>query len=426
VIVDRADPCRAKVQRRGLRTGASHPALSDVVLSPEVTRFVVLHMRNEPDVPYEDQLTALARSATVAAGTRNLEGNALTLLHGLTGRLEATDWSGLNLDFAHLDGADPDGRRFARSSLRFASLENTSLNNADFREADLTGCRLGETAPVRALTAGPPGCVLSAHADGTLREWRTDGGTTRTLIADLPGGTRTILTGPPGTVAAVGDQVVSIHVSTTGGWRCVSTFTRRADLRALRSLGYDLLLVLDDRAVHYSTTARAAIDELQVSGVDTTTIAPDAGLLPRVRGETGVVTVLSDTEERWVPLDGVAALDVRTGPDGAALIVAGHHDGRVSLVPTKRSAGKPPVIGMPVPHAVHDGMVTAVCLVGDSLLATAGMDRALQLFAIGEGYRLAFVRRVTLSARGNGMRLDGVRGPREAALLQMINEQPPA
>ncbi|MGZ4964844.1 MAG: WD40 repeat domain-containing protein, partial [Limisphaerales bacterium] len=71
---------------------------------------------------------------------------------------------------------------------------------------------------------------------------------------------------------------------------------------------------------------------------------------------------------------------------------------------------------------VHEGPVTSVSFVGDSCVASGGADRTITLTRFAENMSLQghIERRLRLSLRCRGMKIDGLKGPVEKELLSKL------
>ncbi|GAA1031777.1 hypothetical protein GCM10009557_28130 [Virgisporangium ochraceum] len=369
---------------RRLREGVPDDdrAWREVPLPPEVINFAVLLMRDDPGTDFPAVLLAAVRSAETGRDNGCVGGNALSLLYGLTGRLPTGSWAGLDLDYAYLPGADLSGMSFRGSRLRHANLDNTTLDRADFTNADLTGVRLEETAAVRALAPVPGAAgVYCAYGDGTLREWRFGGPrqlTTHILRSDLPTDVTAIAVGPYGDIVTFARGTVSILVGSANGWRPVSTFQPRPQVRFFAGYRGDIVICADidgeTRAMRYDPAGREVRAAVPVAADD-----------PLAASVSGTFVVSRSTgppadRERTVNLPDAraATVDARDLGDGRILIVAGFLDGTMTC--WLRSGTGP--LERLWSHTFHAGPVASVRFVGDGFVVSGGADRSILIFPL--------------------------------------------
>jgi hypothetical protein len=86
--------------------------LTELPLNHEIIYFTAELMKKDDFGVYERNLLNLLRTTKGSNQSRNPGGNAVTLLFRLKGELPGNDWSGLNLDYANLSGANLSNKNF--------------------------------------------------------------------------------------------------------------------------------------------------------------------------------------------------------------------------------------------------------------------------------------------------------------------------
>lgn len=414
--------------------------LSSVPLQPEIVDFSRLLIQHPSDVTGTDtqetfthKLASLARSATRPLWDgRYLGGNAVTLLFALNRRLPHADWSDLALDYADLAGADLSGVSFKGSSLRGASLDNVRMTDTDLRGADLTGVQLEQTEPITALAfEADSNTAYAAYKDRSIRRWTlgTGGRTNCTTLAELSFQPERLELSPFGDVIVTGVQEIGILSprDADGGWEMAARFPKGPDLDLesvdgnnvtlrVRRAGKPLVLVTYDPATR-TLRERAVVPTADNSGE---LFLLGGGVTLEAAGGGIVLTVGDDQCCFAVP--GMTCSAVRQLSDEEALLAAGHEDGMVSLWHL-RSLLSQPTLDRIWQHRVHAGSVTDVRASGMFVLS-GGMDRTICLFALGNGWLTSEPMRLHRTLECTGMRISGVRGPKEYAMLASLLSDP--
>ena len=432
--------------------------LSAAPLLPEIAHFAATILRSRQDDPALVALEKLARSAATDRHDAYIGGNAFTLLHGAGGLLAERDWSGLCLDHARLRGADLQATRFAGSSLRYANLDNANLQDADLTEADLEGVRLEETSQVLAVTALNGNRVIAAYEDQSLRKWRRQPGAgwESQVVATLDHKTDQLQVTPMGRVLASGEGMLSVldlvvdadgsgdsaEVGGSGGSsradepstiRCTfrtSSRCRAAVLGARTALfteegdsGQLLVTWLD--MINARVLAELNVDET----VTAWTQLDDALFAFATPNTVHVVSLLGDHGCKAITVadPAVTCLSVRADGD-YALLIAGHHDGSVSL--TQLSPADTGVVAPRWARHLHDGPVTDILLDAEEQVITGSTDRrvcvtpmsTIRSDTLTPDAAEPAVELLHLTLRCKGVRFEGVRTEHEQEKLRKYAE----
>ncbi|WP_307875119.1 NB-ARC domain-containing protein [Frankia nepalensis] len=428
----------ARAVLRALRQGDARRMLALAPLQPEVTDFLKLMIGDLPE-PDRDRVLAhllgLARGAVRGGNPGSLGGNAISLLHAVRLDLPRADWSGLDLDYAYLAGANLRGMDFRGSSLRYANLDNADLRDVDLRDADLTGVRLEETARVLTLSrtaegeTDGSGAVYAFYSDNKLRRWRLvlkSRLDVDSFARELPNDIQGVAVGPTGELVVLAAAGLEIHLPVHDRLLLASRFRPRMDLRSLRDAGADLLLSLERPAgphvLRYDPVGRSIVLALASKGVgcgalvdgDTTAVVPwgdgRLALVRRVNGGSAQHVTLLPTE-RVTSFDVLPVQGTRP-----SLITTGHADGTVALWRISTQPGGD-LLEAVWSERPHQAAVTAVLFCGDRYLVTAGADRTMTLFGLSGRAALVGSRPLALTLQCAGARIDGVTGERERRIL---------
>ena len=424
---------RAVVRAVTAQSEQAKTMLAHVPLQPEIVDFVRLLMRHpmginrtDPPETLTHKLVSLAKSAIVPIYTnKHLGGNAVTLLFALNRKLPRTDWSGLALDYADLTGADLDGLSFRGSSLRNASLDNASLVGTDLRDADLTGVQLEQTVPVLTLTFDPDSnTAYAAYGDRTIRRWTFGAGgrMSCTTLAELDFQPTNLNLSPFGDLLVKGPDTIAVltALGAEEKWRVVSRFPTNAATDALSINGNHITLRGKDPA---GSPLFQRYDPIERKVVGTA--AADVGSRLVLLDETTMLTATDNLlllfnrqNQRTFEVPQLTSLDSRRINDDQVLLALGHEDGAVSLwrLHSLISQAKLEKIWQ---RDVHAGSVTDVRLSGMFVLS-GGMDRTLCLFTLSDNWSTGEPLRLHRTLECAGIKIDGVRGRKEKALLESL------
>lgn len=424
---------RALVRAVAAQSEKATAVLARVPLQPEIIEFARLLMQQPASMGVTDsqktfayKLMSLAKSAILPIyRNQYLGGNALTLLFALNRALPRTDWSGLALDYADLAGANLDGLCFRGSSLRNVSLDNASLVGTDLRDADLTGVQLEQTAPVRALTFdADSNTAYAAYGDRSVRRWSfgVGGRMSCVTLAELDFQPTRLDLSPFGDllVRGPGTAVVLSVLGTDETWRVVSRFPVREEVDDFSVSGDYLVLpaVASDGGLvcqRYDPVERSFLGDAVESGGGRLVVLDESMTLAVDNGD---VLLRAPGGSLAAGATGAASLDCRPVSDDLALIAVGHENGDVSLWQLSGLSSEPALNPIWQRHA-HGGSVTDVRLSGMFILS-GGMDRTICLFTLTDNWSTGEPLRLHRTLECAGMRIDGVRGPKEQALLSSL------
>jgi hypothetical protein len=420
--------------------GKAEELLARVPLQPEIVEFArllmcqagALDVTASPEI-FALKLTRLAKSAILPMyRDQYLGGNALTLLLALNGKLPRIDWSGLALDYSDLSGANLDGLCFRGSSLRSVSLDNTSLVGTDLREADLTGVQLEQTTPVIALTFdADTNTAYAAYGDRSIRRWSfgVGGRTSCVTVTELDFRPTALDLSPFGDLLVKGapNVVVLSALGTEEAWRVVSRFRTNATGENFGVSGNYLILHAEDKSGgplcrRYDPVTRRTVGMLPGSTDHRVFVLDDEKTLTADKAGL-TLWVGARMAARSFSLRGLVSLDCRRLTDDRALVATGHEDGTVSLWKLDSLRSQPELTSLWQRHA-HAGSVTDVRLSGMFVLS-GGMDRTICLFTLTDNWSAGEPLRLHRTLECAGMKIDGIRGPREKALLQALLDTAP-
>jgi hypothetical protein len=416
--------------------------LSHVPLRPEIINFAVLLMKEQQEIIgdrssgslFEDMLYSLARSAVLPMyAKKHLGGNAISLLHALTHRLPHTDWSGLALDYAYLADANLKDMSFQNSSMRYANLDNTQLDGADFREADLTGVQLEETAAVLDLVLDEDkNCVYAVYGDKTVRRWSLGAGgrITSNTVHQISFTPNSLGISPFGDLVIGGqeDLVILSQAGTERSWRVISRFKLRPDIREF-AIQRDCVAVRQDaQESEYALNLYAPGDrEIKASlALDRTGpfhfTSPCDVFVSTEGGHVAIRFTTSDGSEAIKVLETapMSCIDVKVLEKRELLVILGHGDGNVSLWRMHIDEASVSVEEIWNVTA-HTEAVTTV-QISESFVVSGAMDRTVCLFTFTDQWCVGEPLRLHRTLSCEGMRIEGVKGERERQLLQALIE----
>ncbi|WP_036412004.1 N-6 DNA methylase [Micromonospora parva] len=421
---------RALVRRLRTDPQRAREILHATPLPSEIAHFAAEMLRGQGDAAPLSHLESFTRSATLGLPEAFLGGNSITLLYAARGELPNCDWSGLRLDHAQLSGANLTEARFVNTSLRNANLDNADLTRVDFTNADLDGIRLEETARVTALTAFDGERIVVAYQDGSLRQWRLHpgGNYESQIIARTEHPVERLYRTPQGRLAAIGPGLFSLYELQGHSLTIASRFATKSRFR-LTLPGEHTALLLEEtnggrtRALWLSTTDAGVHDHWDAEGAVTCSDQLDGRAYAVATDEQVRVGLLDDRgkcEIRTLRIGRISCLGLSLSRNGDVLLALGQHDGqvRVESLPRTASAGPATTLWQ---TGLHGGTVTSVAFSDRGQLVTGGADRTVCTVpsAIeGPEQPGQVVRRLHLTLRCEGVKVDGVRTEQEQQRLR--------
>ncbi|WP_306318007.1 MULTISPECIES: ubiquitin-like protein Pup [unclassified Streptomyces] len=394
---------------------------------PEITRFVAELLADSDDAELTERLHDLARSTRPGRSDDYLGGHALTLLNAHCARLPDDIWSGLCFDYAWLPDADLSGMAFRGSSLRHANLDNANLENSDFTDADLTGVRLEETSRVFGLTTTGSQRIFAGYEDRSIREWVLKAGEQLEVrtVATLAHRAERLHCTASDTLIALGGSRLTVLTYASPESRVLATFKVKSMFRPPAFHGDSTLLVQEDnsglaQAIWYVPAKRRGYGAQRLGDyVDSAQVHGAVGLVATTEG----VLVFGPPGQENRPvnlheLPGLSSVAVTGTADTGLTLATGHDDGTVRL-----SRLSPDGSGFSREElwtrALHDGAVSSLAFFDDGNLVSGGLDKAVCVTPLAADDH-HHSRRLFLSIRCQGMRLEGVCGDTEQARLREI------
>jgi hypothetical protein len=419
----------------GLESGAKF--LQTVPLNHEILEFAAERWRKTNAISVKDKLLELIKRAVPSDQPGRLGGYALTLLYRIAPDLPRTfSWKEKVFDGADLENADLSGLDFQGSSFRHANLANVNFEGANFESCDLTGVRIEETAPVLALAREPSGeHLVAVYRDGVLRQWHLKPGSktpSRVLSKRMV---------EPGCMVGVhesgqpwlnnGREWMFFARGDNGDWSPCGNFNIKETFTAVRSQSRVLVLsekeqnggiriaVVDlDRQEKLCTAETNATRHFATLG-SRAVIWSDAQVGFRVR------SLSSDNKTDLIlPCEEPTCLDIFQLRKGAYLVGGGTGRGIVHAWMVNIQDGIQALEKI-LEARVHEGVVTAVAFVDGSRLSSGGSDCAIVISRWLQNGDLEgrIERRLQLKMRCRGLKIKGLKGDSENALLARLIQE---
>jgi serine/threonine protein kinase len=408
--------------------------LKAVPLNHEILHFAGEQWRKAGGPQVAARLLKIIREAVPRNNPGLSGGYALTLLYGLNSALPRdSDWRQKVLDGADLEEADLSGIDFSGSSFVSANLANANLESTSFIGCDLSGVHLEETKAIVSLTVGPSSnAIIALYGDGKLREWQLAGARATSQVALSVNLEPTSVVGQHdcGQLWLRRGHNWSFLARRKEGWLIEGTFPIREGHEYICARG-DLLtytrrtneqaadVVVADitrREIIFSVTLNGAqrCEPLGTEGV----IWSDSGGRLHVQtpgGEPSLLTQQAELETCGM----LTSLVTSQSKQGLYLVAAGTEKGMISVWRVTLTGGQWTIERL-LSRSSHQGVVTALAFVNDSLIASGGSDRAIVLVRLSgsEHPEGTEERRLLRTLRCRNMKIEGVKGPREYEMLK--------
>ncbi|MGZ4973193.1 MAG: NACHT domain-containing protein [Limisphaerales bacterium] len=406
--------------------------LKEVPLNHEILQFAAERWRKAGVQTVKIRLLDIIRQSTHESKLGLVGGYALTLLFRLDPKLPRDfNWRDKIFDGADLEEADLSGMDFRNCSFRDASFANANFEDANFENCDLTGVLLEETKPVVALTVSPSAeKIMALYGDGVLREWHVQGRATSRVVALLP----------PDSSSVLGfHETGQMWHRTQHAWQFLypwnadrvsrAGFALKENLRSIWPIG-DVVAIVEEGD---TGTIRLLLIELE-NKEELWSRAVKSSRLYASLGKNAVIWSDAEVGFRTISTrkDITAPENIISSPEPTCLAVyclnsdvyfvaGGSSDGTIRvwrLNPELDIESHQKILET----KVHEGPVTSVSFVGDSCVASGGADRTITLTRFAENMSLQghIERRLRLSLRCRGMKIDGLKGPVEKELLSKL------
>ena len=411
--------------------------LTELPLNHEIIYFTAELMRKDEFGVYERNLLNLIRTTKGSNQSRNPGGNAVTLLFRLKGELPGNDWSGLNLDYANLSGANLSNKNFFGSSLRYANLDNVNFEGADFRECDLTGVLIEETAPVMAITTHPflGDRIIAAYGDNTIREW--------SVFQRMKNESRIIAKNTNGFINGLGiytgsdlcavtnEEIIFYDFDDHGKLLCRAYFRMKPEYSQVVAKR-DTLLLLSDEVDHIGRVLLVNLQQRNiVDSIELESIALCENLDPQtfVLSERKSLLCLKQIKNSHIETaltlmaQEVSSLCVFCcKKDTKYLLACGHRNGEVLVwqLDIFKNKWQDKLL---LKNRAHDGVVSTLVFLDESRIISGGFDRKISILRFGPdsgGVQGIQERILHLTIKCKGMKIEGVKGDREREMLKKL------
>lgn len=417
-------------------TETARSILTEMPVNHEVIYFAAELMKKKNLRVFEDNLIGLINLTRKTKKSKNLGGNAVTLLFQLKGELPGGDWSELNLDYADLCGANLSKKNFFGTSLRFTNLDSVNLEGADFRQCDLTGTRIEETAPVLALVVHPSSDrIIVAYGNGDIREW--------SIIQKQRRKSRTIGKNRNGTInwlgiltgsdlcAVTNEEIIFYNFENNDELLEISRFRKKSEYKQVTAKKNTLLLVSKEE----QQSSNVLLVSLQKQRIINSVKQREILLCDNLDQKTFVLfeekASLRIVRELGGQLKTMATFKVNEvkslctfccKKDSRYLLGCGQRNGEILVWEINILRDKCQCDLLLKRHA-HDGMVSVVAFLDDSRILSGGFDRRVSVLMFGTDVeRIEGIQEQVLDStiRCKGMKIDGVKGDREQEMLRRL------
>jgi hypothetical protein len=418
-----------KAVERGLESGAEF--LQMIPLNHEILEFAAERWRKTNASAVKDNLLELIKRAVPSGQPGRLGGYALTLLYRVAPELPHTfSWKGKVFDGADLENADLSGLDFRGSSFRYANLANVNFEGANFENCDLTGVRIEETAPVLALAREPSSeHLVAVYRDGVLRQWHLKPGSkTPSRVLSK----RTVEAGCKVGVHESGQawlnngrEWIFFVRGDDGGWSECGGFNIKETFNAVHPQSGVLVLSEKDQngKIHIVVVDLDRHERLCSAETNATrhfaTLGSQAMIWSDAQVGFRVRSLSSESKTDLIlPCDEPTCLDIFQLRKDAFLVGGGTGDGIVHAWIVTVQDGTPAWEKI-LEARVHEGSVTAVAFIDGFRLSSGGSDCAIVISRWLQNGDIdgKIERRLQLRMRCRGLKIKGLKGDKENALL---------
>lgn len=411
--------------------------LAKLPLNHEILNFTTQLMKKNNSLDYKKNLLEITKSSSSEINTGTPGGNAITLLFRLLGILPNEDWSGLNLDGVNLSGADLSGMKFKGTTMRYAILDNVIFKGADFRDSDLTGVRIEETAPVLAVTTRHmDNRIFAAYKDNTIREWKSilkrGNAESRIVLEDTKGDVIGLEIFNDSSLCAVtNEEMIFYEFNDKEKLLQKARFRIKPGYRRLVTKG-NILLILSEIEKQTSLLHFVDLDKFEevfafeqekislCENLDLQAfVVTDGKEYLRVEG-----TEQTQNEEILnISLQETTSLCVYTcEEDKKYLMACGQSNGNVSVWQLERLNGKWDH-KLLVKNQVHDGMVSTLSFLDEARIVSGGIDRKISILKFGEDsddLKGQQENLLHMTIKCKGMKINGLKGSKEQEMFKKL------
>lgn len=420
-------------------TAACEKFLDGIILNFEIIQFAAARIQKSGTTLACTRLCEIIERNSIshAKNKGSICGYALTLLYQINKALPRDiNFRGKNFAKADLEGADLSHMDFSGSSFIGANLSNVKFEGANFSFCKFDDVSFEETKPVIAIAANRAGEELVAlYGDGGLRVWQIHSG--RKKDSQVVGEAKVEIATVMGIHET--DQVWlrsgrswSFFSRSKEPWVTEGSFRINSAWDTVRVQQERLLL---SRRIDNEQMELILVDLEQKATIAKKIIAPTQwcaalgaeAFLWRVEIGFQIESIVhaNANESCFLrmptspnPME-PTCLDVWPGASGAYIVASGTGDGRilvwqVTLVANHWQSQKI------LERKTHDGPVTTVAMVDESRIASGGEDRTIALTRILGAANMEGIAEDPLQRNISckGMKIDGLTGPAEYALLK--------
>lgn len=355
--------------------------------------------------------------------------NCVNILYQVIMELPGDDWSDLLLDNANLSGANLSGKNFSYSSLRYANLDNVDFSNADFRFCDLTGVRIEETHPIKALAIPEEADrIFVAYSDGVVREWKFNRPNAITITEYSSKSDTKLFAIPQNSCSIFQDSEVLFHTKQENTFQVQARFKLKQGIKLLKVGKNSMLILVNNENIPEN--------ELQLINIELkkimlcTSVSPyavcehlgfEAFVIYDVLNGLRLVSYTHKLQNivQFPEVNNVTCISVSYVPEKSYIIAIGQKDGTIQLWEAcyKKEKWVVEILGK---NNFNNSYIREIKFINHDMIAISGLDGVIYLAEIREYSQIIMKNEFKLKISCKNMKIEGLLQESERAILEEL------
>ncbi|NEW06868.1 HsdR family type I site-specific deoxyribonuclease [Paenibacillus sp. SYP-B3998] len=358
-----------------------------------------------------------------------LGSNCVNILYQVIMELPGDDWSELLLDNANLSGANLSGKNFTYTSLRYANLDNADFSNADFRFCDLTGVRIEETHPIKALAVPEEADrIFVAYSDGVVRDWKVNGTNVITIAQHASKSDTKLFALPQNNFSIFQDSEMLFQTKQEERFQVQARFKLKQGIKFLK-VGKDSMLILLNNENIQENDLQLINIELQKI-VFYTSVSPyavcehlgfEAFVIYDVLNGLRLVSCTQKLQNivQFPEVNNVTCIAVSYVNEKSYIIAIGQKDGTIQLweACNKKEKWDVELLGK---NNFNNSYIREMKFVNYDMIAISGLDGVIYLAEIREYSQIRVKNEFKLKISCKNMKVEGLLQESERAILEEL------
>ena len=406
--------------------------LASMLLGHEILDFVTMLLCQNETKQLEKILLSFIKSKEAKTHKSYLGSNAVTLLYRIKKGLPGTKWSSLFLDMANLDGADLSGKDFSGTSLQNANLDNVNFEKSNFSNCNLKGVKFKETGIIQALACHPSGnIIIAAYDDGSIWEWdvlHPRQNRPQIILTDAWNVSWIGFSPSEDICAIVGNEMVFYERNSSGELSQTANFIVNSEYSnvTINQRGVSLLVEDDNSQLN-----ACLIDPVEQKIIYSNPIPPATlfeylkqNILIHTHKNGVTIFEINNQDSKKlhdIEIYNLCSMTIHSIVEKEQYYIAcGQKNGDLSMWKLALNSYTWEYKQI-INEKIHNGSINCLTFLDENRIVTSGTDKKIFIISLGNNHKNGINKRpLFLNIKCKGMKIKGVKGPKEYSRLKEL------